>query len=184
MWFRLSVSHPPSHVTHWSCDQEIFLKKLYLSFGRTMATNFSNLRLKLSWPESSSHVTHLSCDKVIFTKSFISNFATPMTIKLGRLWVRVKEPDLLFQVNCRSSDRVLFEKRHVSTNVGFQNSDGDIKHRKNYKSKAVFVIQNILTFDSYRCTLRYQYTSYRYLNNKVKIRLRSNLTTTCFTFWD
>ena len=80
------------------------------------------------------------------------------------LWVRVKEPHLLFQVTCRSSDRVLFEKRHLSTNPGLQNSTGDIKHRKTYKSKAFFVIQKILTFDSYRYTPRYRYTSYRYLN--------------------
>ena len=80
------------------------------------------------------------------------------------LWVRVKEPHLLFQVNCRSNDRMLFETRHVSTNTGLQNSVGDIKHRKTYKSKAFFVIQKILTFDSYRYTPRYRYTSYRYLN--------------------
>ena len=80
------------------------------------------------------------------------------------LWVRVKEPHLLFQVTCRSSDRVLFEKRHLSTNPGLQNSTGDIKHRKTYKSKAFFVIQKIVTFDSYRYTSRYRYTSYRYLN--------------------
>ena len=55
----------------------------------------------------------------------------------------VKEPHLLFQANCRSSDRVLFEKRHVSTNAGLQNTVGDIKHKKTYKSKAFFVIQKI-----------------------------------------
>ena len=71
-------------------------------------------------------------------------------LKLVRLWVRVKEPHWLFQVTCRSSYHVLFEKRHVSTNVRPQSSAGDIKHRKTHTSKAFFVIQKILTFDSHR----------------------------------
>ena len=95
--------------------------------------------------------------------------ASPVSLRqwqsnLVGLWVSVKEPRLPFQVNCRSSNHVLFEKRHVFTNAGLQSSVGDIKHRKTYKSKAFFVIQKILTFDSYRYTPRYRYTSYRYLN--------------------
>ena len=129
-----------------------------------MATYFSKLWLTLSWPQPSCHETHLSCDNVIFAKEASPVSQRQSLFNLVGLWVRVKEPHLLFQVTCRSSDRVLFEKRHLSTNPGLQNSTGDIKHRKTYKSKAFFVIQKIVTFDSYRYTSRYRYTSYRYLN--------------------
>ena len=69
----------------------------------------------------------------------------------------MKGPHLLFQVTCRSIDHVSFEKRHVFTNARPQNSAGVTKHRKTHKSKAFFVIQNILAFDSYRYTPRQRY---------------------------
>ena len=74
--------------------------------------------------------------------------------------VRVKGPHLLFQGICRSSNHVLFEKRHVSTNARPQNSVGDIKHRKTHKTKAFFVIQKVLTFDSHRYTPLQRYLNY------------------------
>ena len=162
MWFRLRVSHPPSQsLIMWSRD--FFKKALSLpSLGQWLPILAS---CDLSWVDHNHrvkwpiyHVITLYSQKVaspVLQHQWLSNVVG--------LWVRVKEPDLLFQVNCRSSDRALFQKRHVSTNVGLQNSAGDIKHRRTYKSKAVFVIQNILTFDSYRYTPRYQYTSSRYL---------------------
>ena len=129
----------------WSGDMR---KKLISTLTRTMAINFNKLWLKLSWPQPSSHVTHLSCDYVIFAKGTSPVSQRQWPSNLVGLWVRVKGPHLLFQVTCRSSDHVLFEKRHVSTNARPQNSAGDIKHRKTHKSKAFFVIQKILTFDS------------------------------------
>ena len=51
-----------------------------------------------------------------------------------------------------SSDHSLFKKLHVSTNAKPQNSAGDSKHRKAHKSKAYFIIQIILTFDSNQYT--------------------------------
>ena len=51
-----------------------------------------------------------------------------------------------------SSDDSLFKKLHVSTNAKPQNSAGDSKHRKTHKSKAYFIIQIILTFDSNQYT--------------------------------
>ena len=54
-------------------------------YARIMAANFSNLWLKLSWPQPPSHVTHLSCDHVILGKRCISSFTTPMLIQLGRV---------------------------------------------------------------------------------------------------
>ena len=77
-----------THRVTWLIDHEItwYAKKSFIStFARTMATNFSKVWLKLSWPQPSSHVTHLSCDHVIFAKRCSSSFTTPMTIKLGRV---------------------------------------------------------------------------------------------------
>ena len=67
-------------------------------------------------------------------------------------WVKVKGPHLLVQVSSWSSDHSLFKKLHVSTNAKPQNSAGDSKHRKTHKSKAYFIIQIILTFDSNQYT--------------------------------
>ena len=125
-------------------------KKSFIStFARTMATNFSKVWLKLSWPQPSSHVAHLSCDQVIFAKIRISSF-DQWPLNLVGLWVRMKEPHLLFQVTCRASDHVIFERHHVSTNARPHNSGGDMKYRKIHESKDFFVIQKILTFSSHR----------------------------------
>ena len=83
-----------------------------------------------------------------------------MTIKLGRVMSKGEGAPPTLSSKFQSSDCMLFEKRHVSTNPGLQNSAGVIKHRKTYKSKAFFVIQKMLTFDSYLYTSRYRYTSY------------------------
>ena len=139
MWFRVRVSHPPSHVTHWWCDHMICKKSFTSTLARIMATNFSKVWLKSSWPEPSSHGTHLSFDHVIFAKRCISSITMPMTIKLGM--VRVKESQLLTEVTCRSSDHLLFEKRHVSTNARPQNSAGDIKYRKLTNQKLFLLLK-------------------------------------------
>ena len=55
-------------------------------------------------------------------------------------------PHLLLQVTYHSRDHVLFEKCHI-TNARPQKSAGDTKHKKSLKSKALFIIQKILTFD-------------------------------------
>ena len=74
----------------------------------------------------------------------------------------MKEPYLLFQVTCRSDDHLLFEKRHVSTNARPQKSARDTKRRKTHKSKAFFVIQKILIFDSHRYAPPQGYPYYFY----------------------
>ena len=146
------VSHPLSHVTHWSCDHVTCKKTFFSTFARTVATNFNKVWLKLSWPQISSHVTHLSYDHVIISKRCISSFTTPMTIKLGRVmsWSEGAPPTLSSNFLIKWSRA--FEKHHVSTNARPQNSVGDIKHRKTHKSKAFFVIQKILSFDSHQYT--------------------------------
>ena len=139
MWFKLRVSH---WVT-WSKALSPPSPGQWLSIL---------IRCDLSWVDHNHRVTRPIYHVITL---YSQKGASPVSqcqwpSNLEGLWVRVKEPHLLFQVSYRSSDRVLFEKRHVSTNAVLQNSVGDIKHRKTYKSKAFLVIQSILTFDSYR----------------------------------
>ena len=143
-WFTL----PIDHVITW-----FFKKALSLpSLGQWPPILAS---CDLSWVDHNLRVTWLEHYHVIMLYS--QKCASPVSQQqwpsnLVGLWVRVKDSHLLFQVNCWSSDRVLFEKRHVSTNARTQNSVGDIKNRKTHKFKAFFVLQKILTFDSYRYT--------------------------------
>ena len=138
----MRAAHPPSHVTHWSCGLRDFFKKaLSLPLLGQWLLILANCDLswldhnhQVKWPIY--HVITLYSQKVA---SLFSQRQWPSN--LVGLWVRKKEPHLLFQVKCRSSDRVLFEKRHVSTNAGLQNSVGDIKHRKAYKSKAFLLFK-------------------------------------------
>ena len=109
-------------------------------------------RCDLSWIGHSHRVTCLIYYMIMV---YLQKGASPVSqcqwpLNLAGLWVRVKRPHLLFQVTWRSSDHVLFEKCHASTNARPQNSAGDINHRKTHKSKAFFVIQKILTFDSHQ----------------------------------
>ena len=150
----MRVSHPPGHVTHWSCDHVISKKSFTSTFARAMATNLA--RCDLNWVDRNHRVTWLIYHVIML---YSQKGASPVSqrqwqLRLVGLWVRVKNLliHLLFQVTCRSSDHVHFEKRHVSTNGRPYNSAGDIKHKKTHKSKAFFVIQNISTFDSHRYT--------------------------------
>ena len=154
-------SHRPSHATHWSYDHMIYKHMIYKkgfisTFVRAMATNFSKVWLKLSWPQPSSHVTHLSCDTLYEQKGASPVSQRQLPLNLVGLWSRVKGPHLLFQVTCRSSDHVVFEKRHVSTNARPQNSAGDMKHRKTHKSEAFFCYSKDMNiwFTSIYTTLR------------------------------
>ena len=140
------------HVTHWSCDHVILKKRFISTCCSTMATKFSKVWLKLSWPQTSSQVSHPSFDHFIFKRRWSPVSQRQWSFNLVGLWVRVKGPHQLFQVIRRSSHHVFFEKRHVSNNARPQNPTRDIKHRKNRKPKAFFVIQKILTFDSHRYT--------------------------------
>ena len=151
MWFRGRLSHPPSQVTHWSCDH-VILKKALSShkLGQWPPVLAS---CDLSWINLKHRVTWLVYHVItIYSQgaSLVSQRQWPSN--LVGLWVRVKAPHLLFQVACRSCDKLLFQKRHVSSNARPQNSAGDIKRRKTHKSKAFFAFQKILTFDSHRCT--------------------------------
>ena len=143
MWFRLRVSDPLSHVTHWSFDHVILKNALSPpSLGK-----WSPILAKcdLSWVDHNHRVTWLIYHVITL---YLYKGTSPVSQRqwpsnLVGLWVRAKEPYLLSQVNWRSSDHVLFEKRQVSTKAKPQNSAGDIKHRITHKSKAFFVIQKI-----------------------------------------
>ena len=140
MWFRVRVSHPPSQLTHWSCDHVILKKSFTSTFARIIATNFS--KEWLSWVGRNHRVTWLIYHVITL---YSQKGASPVSqhqwpSNLVRLWVRVKGPHLFFQVTCRSNDHVLFEECHASTTARPQNSAGDIKHRKTHKSKPFFVI--------------------------------------------
>ena len=152
MWFRVRVSQPLSHVTHWSCDQVICKKSLSPPWlGQWPSISAS---CDLSWVDHNHRVTWLIYHVIML---YSQKGTSPVSQRqwssnLVGLWVRVKGPHLLFQVTCRSSDHVLFEKRHVSTNAMPQNSAGEVNYRKIRKSQTFFVIQKILTFDSNRYT--------------------------------
>ena len=150
MWFRVRVSHPISHSTHWSFHQVICKKSLFPpSLGQ-----WPPIRSKcgLGWIDH-NHCVMWLIDHVIMLYS--QKGASPFSqcqwpLNLIRLWVRLKKSHLLFQVTFRSIyDHALFGKYHASTNARSQNSAGDIKHRKIHKSKSFFVIQKILTFHSH-----------------------------------
>ena len=117
MWFRLKASHPPSHMTHWSCDHEILLSLpslgQWLPILASCGLRWVDHNHRVTWPIY--HVITLYSQK---EASPVSQRQWPSN--LVGLWVRVKEPHLLFQVNCRSSDRVLFEKHLISTIAGLQ----------------------------------------------------------------
>ena len=141
MWFRLRVSDPLSHVTHWSFDQVILKKALSpLSLGQWSPIL---ARCDLSWVDNNHRVTWLIYHVITL---YLYKGASPVSqcqspSNLVELSVRAKGPQVLFQVTCRSSDHVLFEKRHVSTNAKPQNSAGDIKHRKTHKTKAFLLFK-------------------------------------------
>ena len=146
----MRVSHPISHLTHWSCYHVICKKYLFPPSLRQWLPVLS--RWGLSWIDHNHCVTRL-IDHVIMLYS--QKGASPFSqhqwpLNLIRLWVRLKKPHLLFQVTFRSiDDHALFEKYHAFTNARSQNSAGDIKHRKIHKLKSFFVIQKILTFHSH-----------------------------------
>ena len=132
-------SHPPTHVTHWSCDHLIFIKKSFIStFARTMATNFSKVWLKLNWPQPSSYVTHISCDQIIFAKRGISSFTTFTCRVVG---YGKGAPTTLSSKLSITWSRTFWKTPCI-------HSAGDTKQRKTDKSKAFFVLQIELKFDS------------------------------------
>ena len=135
-----NLSHPTSHVTHWSRDHVICKRNPILARCDLSGVDHNH---RVTW--IIYHVITLHSQK---GASPVSQCQWPLN--LVGLWVRVKGPHLLFQVTCRSSDHVLSEKRHISTNARPHNSAGDIKHRKTHKSKTFFAIQKMLTFDSHR----------------------------------
>ena len=124
LWFRLRVSHPPSHVIHWSCDHVILKKALSPpSLGQWLPILSM---CDLSWVEHDHRVTWLIYHMITLCsqKGASSTLQRQWPPNIVGLWVMVKGPHLIFQVTCRSSDHVLFEKRHLSTNARPQNSAG------------------------------------------------------------
>ena len=147
----------------WSRDIKkklnmILKKSLISTFGITMATNFS--KVWLSWVELRSWVDHnhwitwlIYHVITLYSQKGVSPvLQRQWPSNLVVFWIKMKGPHLLFQVTGQSSDHMFCEKRLVSTNAGPQNSAGDINHRKTHKSKAFFVVQKILTFDSHPYT--------------------------------
>ena len=108
-------------------------------------------RCDSSWVDHNHRVAWLIYHVIL---SYSQKGASPVSqhqwpLNLVGLWVKVKGSHILSQVTYRSSDHVLFEKRHVSTNARLVQNSAE---GKNHKSKAFFVIQKILTFDSHRFT--------------------------------
>ena len=134
MWFRVRVSHPPSHVTHWSCNHVIYKEK---ALPPPSLGQWSPIlaRCDLSWVDHSDRVTWLIYHVITLYsqkgESPVSQHQWPLN--LVGLWVRVKGPHPFVEVTFRSSDHVLFEKRHVSTNARPENSAGDMKQKNPQK---------------------------------------------------
>ena len=89
LWFRVRMTDPLSHVTHWSCDHEIFFKTFISTFASTIATNFIKMWLKSSWIQLLSQVTQ--------------KYASPVSqrqwkLNLKGLWFRVKSLMKLFTI--------------------------------------------------------------------------------------
>ena len=84
--------------------------------------------------------------------------------KLVGLWVRVKEPHLLFPVNFNQVIACFLRNVMYPLTQGYRTQLELSNIEKLTNQKLFFVIQKILTFDSYLYTSRYRYTSYRYLN--------------------
>ena len=140
------------HVTHWSCDHVILKKDLSPPALAQWPLNLA--KCDLSWVD---HKHRVRCLIYRLTTLYSKEGVSPVSqrqwsFNLVGLWVRVKGSHQFYQVIRRSSHHVFFDKRHVSNNARPQNSTGGIKHRKNCKPKAFFVIQKILTFDSHRYT--------------------------------
>ena len=147
MWFRVRVSNPSDHVTHWLCDH-VMLKK---TLSAPSLGQWPPILARCDWSrvDHNHRVTWLICHVITL---YSQKCASPVSqrqwpLNLVGLWVRMKRLHLLFQVTCRSSDHVLFEKCHASINARLQNSDGYSKHRKPHKSIAFFVVQKIFKFD-------------------------------------
>ena len=83
----------------------------------------------------SIYLSHLSRDYVVFEKSCIFTSTTPI-------------PPL--HVTCRLLDHMSFDQRYISTSTRPENSVGNTKHRKTYKSKTFFDYLKILIFDLYQ----------------------------------
>ena len=116
MWFRVRVSDPPSHMTHWSCDHVLLKKALSPpSLGQCPPIL---ARCDLSWVDHSHWVTWLIYHVItLYSQKGASPFSQRQwSSNLVELWVRVKGSHLLLQVTCRSSDHVLFQKRHCYLN--------------------------------------------------------------------
>ena len=90
LWFRVKVSHPPTHVTQWSCELNTTIES---RDSLLVWSRFIPKKMHLQFHNANDHQTWWG------------------------LWVRLKGLHLLFLVTCWSSDYVHFEKRHVSTNA-------------------------------------------------------------------
>ena len=152
MWFRLRYL---THRVTWPIDYVItwFFKKALSppSLGQwpsILATCY------LSWVDRNNRVTwliyhvitlySLKGSSLVSQRQWLSNFVG--------LWVRLKEPHLLFQVNCRSSDCALLEKVMYPLTQGYRTQLEISNIKKLINQKLFFVIQKILSFDSYRYT--------------------------------
>ena len=94
LWFRVKVSHPPTHVTQWSCD----IKKRALSPPSLCQWPSILSRCDWSWVEHNNRVTWL-------TSRVITFYSQKMHLQFHNandhqtwwgLWVRLKGLHLLF----------------------------------------------------------------------------------------
>ena len=138
MRFRVRVSNPLSHV---------ILKKALSppSLGQWPPILVG---CDLSRVDHNHRVTWLIYHVITL---YLQKCASPVSqrqwpLNLVGLWVRVKRLHLLFQVPCLSSIKYVM----YPLTQGHRNQLDVSKHRKNYKSKAFFVVQKVFRFDSHR----------------------------------
>ena len=82
LWFRVRVSHPPSHVTHWSCDH-VICKKIFLStFARAQFSTIQGSFLLIYKQELKSEkvTSFFSKSTNLWKKIFISRYDMIMFI--------------------------------------------------------------------------------------------------------
>ena len=127
----------------WSFD----IKKNFISsFARTMATNFSKVWLKSSWPQP---VTWLIYHAI---KLYLQKCTSPVSQHQWPLWVRVKRLQLLLKWLV---DQVItYFLRNVINPLtqGHWNQLHIANMEKLTNQKLFFVIQMIFKFDSHRYT--------------------------------
>ena len=80
-WFKVRLSHPPSHVTHWSCDH-VICKKFFSTFARAQFFTIQGSFLLIYKQELKSEkvTSFFSKSTNLWKKIFISRYDMIMFI--------------------------------------------------------------------------------------------------------